>query len=244
MEWPSKRIPPGGVFHPPKVKNYSKETQNLIKVLMDEAKLTMLQRKNINTYLRTGEPLPVPKEEQRPISIFGDPDQDAKAIIERARCARKRSLEIIKASGAFEKSRYIPKYPWKVPSETAKRRLQEVMSGLKYFPEPDAQAYKYRHRRKSPEIEERDQICELLCEIHERAEWLAEMEALGEGKKHRDVIHNQIAEKLRQIKILERRNHKRELEEHLENQLKQLSVKSTQDTTNTNSENISPSHHN
>lgn len=74
----------------------------------------------------------------------------------------------------------------------------------------------------------------VLCEIHERAEWLAEMEALGEGKKHRDVIHNQIAEKLRQIKTLERRNHRRELEDHLENELNKLSLKSTQDTTNIN----------
>ncbi|XP_059613083.1 UPF0193 protein EVG1 homolog [Phlebotomus argentipes] len=233
MEWPSDRIPPGGVFHPPKVKSYSKDTRNLIKVLMDEAKLTMLQRKNINGYLRTGEPLPMPREEPRPISIFGDSDREAREIIERARCARKRSLEEIKASGAFEKTRYIPKYPWKVPSETAKHRLQEVMSGLKYFPDPDANAHKYRHRKKSPKLEERDQICELLSEIHERAEWLAEMEALGEGRRHRDVIHNQIAEKLRQIKMLERRNHRRELEEHLEKQLSKLSVKSSHDTTNT-----------
>ncbi|GAB0097464.1 UPF0193 protein EVG1 homolog [Sergentomyia squamirostris] len=233
MDWPSERIPPGGVFHPPKVKNYSKDTQDLIRVLMEEAKLTMLQRKDINNYLRRGESLPIPREQSTPMSIGSDSDREAREIIERARCARKRSLDVIKASGAFDKTRYIPKYPWKVPSETAKHRLQEVMSGLKYFPETGAHAYKYRNQKKSARLEERDQISELLCEIHERAEWLAEMEALGEGRKHRDVIHNQIAEKLRQIKMLERRNHKREVEHHLENQLNKLFVKaSSQEGTN------------
>lgn len=137
---------------------FYKKNGSFWSVLMDEAKLTMLQRKNINSYLRSGDPLPIPRDEG--VRILGDADREAQEIIERARCARKRSLAKIKASGAFEKTRYIPKYPWKVPSETAKHRLQEVMSGLKYFPEPDAQAYKYRPQKKSPKLEERDQICE------------------------------------------------------------------------------------
>lgn len=48
-----------------------------------------------------------------------------------------------------------------------------------------------------------------MNEIYERAEWLAEMEAMGEGKNHRQVIHSQIAERLRMVKKLEK---KRQLE--------------------------------
>lgn len=48
----------------------------------------------------------------------------------------------------------------------------------------------------------------VLEEINERVEWLAEMEALGEGKKHRQVIHAQIADRLNEIKRLERANSK------------------------------------
>lgn len=43
----------------------------------------------------------------------------------------------------------------------------------------------------------------VLNEIYERADWLAEMESLGEGKKHREVIQSQIADRLRMIKKLE-----------------------------------------
>jgi Uncharacterised protein family (UPF0193) len=44
----------------------------------------------------------------------------------------------------------------------------------------------------------------VLSEIYERADWLAEMEELGEGKKHRSVIHLQIASRLREIERLEK----------------------------------------
>jgi Uncharacterised protein family (UPF0193) len=44
----------------------------------------------------------------------------------------------------------------------------------------------------------------VLSEIYERADWLAEMEELGEGKKHRNVIHLQIASRLREIERLEK----------------------------------------
>lgn len=43
----------------------------------------------------------------------------------------------------------------------------------------------------------------MLQQINERAEWLAEMEELGEGKRYRDEIREQIAERLRHIKALE-----------------------------------------
>lgn len=43
----------------------------------------------------------------------------------------------------------------------------------------------------------------MLNEIYERADWLAEMEELGEGKKHRDVIQAQIATRIREIKKIE-----------------------------------------
>lgn len=44
-----------------------------------------------------------------------------------------------------------------------------------------------------------------MQEIYERADWLAEMEELGEAKPHRQVIHSQIAERLRLIKEFEKK---------------------------------------
>lgn len=43
-----------------------------------------------------------------------------------------------------------------------------------------------------------------MQEIYERADWLADMEELGEAKQHRAVIHAQIADRLRMIKQLEK----------------------------------------
>lgn len=43
---------------------------------------------------------------------------------------------------------------------------------------------------------------ELLTQIRERAEWLAEMEYLGEASPHRDVINGQIAERMRALDSL------------------------------------------
>lgn len=42
----------------------------------------------------------------------------------------------------------------------------------------------------------------VLTQIQEREEWLREMEDLGEGVKHREVIGDQIAERIRRIEAL------------------------------------------
>lgn len=42
----------------------------------------------------------------------------------------------------------------------------------------------------------------VLTQIQEREEWLREMEDLGEGVKHREVISDQIAERIRRIEAL------------------------------------------
>lgn len=44
----------------------------------------------------------------------------------------------------------------------------------------------------------------MLKEIGERAEWLSEMEALGQAKKYKDIMMNQIAERMRLIKKIEK----------------------------------------
>ena len=44
-----------------------------------------------------------------------------------------------------------------------------------------------------------------MKEIDERIEWLADMEELGEAKKHRQTINLQISDKLNEIKKLERK---------------------------------------
>lgn len=72
---------------------------------MEEQHLTMFQRNKVNYHLRNGDPLPPPqppKYERLPHHQQDYEDQLAMEIMMRAKTARKRSLDNIKASGAFE----------------------------------------------------------------------------------------------------------------------------------------------
>jgi hypothetical protein len=86
----------------------------------------------------------------------------------------------------------------------AKQQLQERMSGMKEYPDLDKYALstKEKHRRDRKSYSN-DRIAELLKEINERIEWLKEMDSLGEGKKHRQVIDAQVTERLNEIRRLE-----------------------------------------
>jgi hypothetical protein len=100
--------------------------------------------------------------------------------------------------------RYVPKVSCR-NNDKAKQQLQERMSGLKEYPELDKLrlSNKDKHLRKEEKLTSNDRIAELLSEIYERIEWLKEMNELGEGKKHRQVIDAEVTERLREIKKLE-----------------------------------------
>lgn len=178
----------------------------------------MMLQKQVNYHLRNGEPLPVKSPEKKK----GNLDENARAleIMKRARVAKRKSLDSIIASGAYEQQPYRPKPNGKFPSEKAKKDLQEKMSGirlstggLKPMRRPSQQEFEVlgdNERINESEYVETFEhfyiiLTAVLEQIEERAEWLAEMEELGEGKKYRDEIRNQIADKLRAIKMIERK---------------------------------------
>lgn len=206
---------------------------------MEEAKLTNLQRNKINYHLRNGSSLPA-KEEEEPRTTRGG------CLTARLRYdARRRSLDAIKLSGAYE----IPDSvvgPFREPTDLAKKRLQATMSGIKGTPRTAR-----RGKRQTGNLGANDevvldahqqiQMCRwlkfkyyihknifnisillsVLDEIKDRAEWLDDMERLGQGKKPRTMIQSQIAEKLREIKRLEKIHYDTQ---HLEVQLSQLGM--------------------
>lgn len=123
--WPSERVAHGGLFHLPKV-TYSKETHALLKrksirnsshsysnaqydsilfwpkVLMEEQKMSILQRSRIENYLKNGAPLPKPTP-LRTNTTKCRPNVD----FLRARTAKRRTLAAIKASGALEYDKWV-----------------------------------------------------------------------------------------------------------------------------------------
>jgi len=181
----------------------------------------MLVRKQIDESLRNGEPLPLP-EPPRP-NTNNDPDKETLAILDRARNAKRKNLRQIEASGAYKQSYYRPPADNRMHGEKAKSQLQFTMAGT-HLPDP---AIKPRRRpREEQLVTEEDLINErkleyflsgikrnytlrwhdastVLDQINERAEWLTEMESMGQGKKYRPEIRDQIAERLRRIQALE-----------------------------------------
>lgn len=105
-------------------------------------------------------------------------------------------------------SRFVPKVTSR-NNDMAKQQLQERMSGMKEYPDLDKYALstKEKHRRdpNKSKSHSNDRVAELLKEINERVEWIKEMDLLGEGKKHRQVIDAQVTERLNEIRRLEER---------------------------------------
>jgi hypothetical protein len=73
---------------------------------MSEAKLTMLQRKKINCFLRQGSALPQPKIPRRQLPSEEYELRQAQELMERSRVMRRRSLDTIMKSGAFTAEKY------------------------------------------------------------------------------------------------------------------------------------------
>lgn len=69
---------------------------------MSEAKLTMLQRNKINYFLRQGSALPQPQIPRRQLPSEEDELRRAQEIMERSRVMRRRPLDSIIKSGAFD----------------------------------------------------------------------------------------------------------------------------------------------
>lgn len=68
-------------------------------VLMEEQKLSIMQRNKINYILRSGQPLPTPK--RKPIA-----DRVPSLDVMRAKNGKRRTLDAIKASGGYDRAKY------------------------------------------------------------------------------------------------------------------------------------------
>lgn len=93
-------------------------------VLMDEAKLTILQRNQINYHLRNGDSLPLVRDKVQSRQRCSTASSHRSSEL-----LRKRSLDLIRSSGAFEQPP-VHMGPYREPCELAKRRLQDHMFGV------------------------------------------------------------------------------------------------------------------
>ncbi|XP_063824738.1 UPF0193 protein EVG1 homolog [Ostrinia nubilalis] len=185
INWPSKTIPHGGIFHSRTVQP-SAEQQEFLRVLLEESKLSIAQRKKSALALREYDDKPQRAPPQMPLV--------------RPRTSKRRSLSAIRESGAFE---FEPVCPLKrgEDREKLKQRLANLMAyGDTPEQTPPAPPRLPKPKPKIPTNKETWH--DLVTQIRERAEWLAEMEYLGEAGPHREIIKEQIAERMRALDAL------------------------------------------
>ncbi|XP_063995509.1 UPF0193 protein EVG1 homolog isoform X2 [Diachasmimorpha longicaudata] len=197
MERKKQRVEMGvGSFHNPPRAQYSEETRNLIKVLMEESKLSMMQRKAIQSAVDKGEPLPTPS------ATIASKDNGKQIAYP---CYwKKRSQEAIVSSGAYEREQYRRTVPL-LNKDQQKRHLACMMAYGKDVPET-SRGPMLRHRaRREPELlEGTDPLDDLVQGIRERMNFLQEMESLGLSKKYRPIIQQEIAQKIRTIDAMDK----------------------------------------
>ncbi|CAH1391788.1 unnamed protein product [Nezara viridula] len=187
----------GGLFHVHKVK-YSPETEAFLRELIRESKLSIFQRKEVEKSIKNGQPLPLPPKKtalsnKKKVTPLGE-------LKVTYMIPRRRKLNTIKKSGAFERDTFVPTYA-KANHETEKKKLQEIMSfgrtlksGKPYKKtiDDDDETSTYEE---SDETMKESFLREMMEDIDERKKFLEKMESLGKGKHYKDIIEQEIAGK-------------------------------------------------
>lgn len=185
--------------------SYSKETQELLKVMMDESKLTNFQQRQINNEMRAGGHLPLrvhPTSSAKPAQP-PPPRPRSKKVDARNHTPGLRSKEVIEE----RMDEYIPDYrplPTKSLGDKEKDRLAHIMAYGEDLPKMTSQRFEQIMRPKTPP-KEVDRFDELQAEVEERQEFLADMEALGKGKQFRAIIATEISRLIREMEMIDKK---------------------------------------
>uniref|UniRef100_A0A1B6KM39 Uncharacterized protein n=1 Tax=Graphocephala atropunctata TaxID=36148 RepID=A0A1B6KM39_9HEMI len=207
MELREHRVAQGGIFHSHKVQ-YSKETQNLLNRLIEESKLSMLQRQALKDSVKKGESLPGPERVSSACRRQGQERIRAGEVLVPPALPRRRSYQAIVRSGAYQRDTFQPPYNVNMKNrEEEKQKLQSLMSYGKNLP-PDQGSLKtttrLKQRSEEKELDPDVLFDHLVEEIKERLEFLQEMEGLGQAKTYQEVIEQEIAAKMRQMASINR----------------------------------------
>ncbi|KAK1155393.1 hypothetical protein AOXY_G27216 [Acipenser oxyrinchus oxyrinchus] len=178
---------------------YSKETQELMKLMMQESRLTSFQQRQLNDRMKKGDSLPLKCNPTSSDDQKAPPP--APAPIKSLGVAGKpqlRSAELCRSGNAYEREKFRPR-PIR-DQEKEKRRLQNLLATGQ-----DAPENKPRKSSAPPEPEpERDRFQEVLDEISERQQFLEDMAALGRGRQYEALISTEISQKIRELEIIDK----------------------------------------
>ncbi|XP_028726961.1 UPF0193 protein EVG1 isoform X4 [Peromyscus leucopus] len=180
---------------------YTPGTCELLRVMMKESKLTNFQQRHIMDTMKRGGPLPLqcnPTSSQRS-SPSKKPATATYLPPILATHSHLRPASMCRANGAYSREQFKPQATRDLEKE--KRRLQSIFATGKDTEERK----KAPHVRQEDPPPELDRFEELVKEIQDRKEFLAAMEALGQGKQYRGIIMAEISQKLREMEDIDRR---------------------------------------
>ncbi|OCT85521.1 UPF0193 protein EVG1 [Xenopus laevis] len=217
----STSVPVGtGFWNSAKPAQYSKETQELLRVMMEESKLTNFQKRQIKERLQGGDALPVqchPSSSDTGRRCPVTTCQRPRATLQPCRPSL-RPAEKCRAGDAYCRDKFHPRPTRDLNKEKCK--LQNIMATGKDLPTPTRVT---PQKEDQEEEEEKDRFDELVAEVQERKDFLEDMEALGRGKDYRNIINTEISQKLREMQIIDKQR-SMELKELLQkSENKQLS---------------------
>ncbi len=193
----------GGMWSTPQP-TYSKETQNLLKEMMRESKLTNFQQRQLDKVVKGGGALPEscnPTTSAKPRAPRSSKKVVAPKVLDGRYTRNIRTQDMIEDSGAYDRPKYVPQAPSFYDKD--KNRLQNMMA----YGE-DIEPQKVVPKAQPVEYKDVDRFDELQSEIEERRAFLEEMESLGRGDKFKSIIATEISQKIREMEIIDQKRTK------------------------------------
>ncbi|XP_060705505.1 UPF0193 protein EVG1 isoform X1 [Hemiscyllium ocellatum] len=188
--------------------SYSKETQELLKVMMQESKLNQFQKRQLNIKLQEGEAFPVScHPSSSKVSAASALPAAPCVQVQPSSKPHLRPAESCRAGDAYVRERFRPRPTRNLEKE--KQRLQNLMATGKDGPEPSHKPKPAKQEEETPEVDRFEELCN---EIEERRQFLEQMESFGRGKEFRAIIQTEISQKLKEMEEIDRtRNHELEM---------------------------------
>ncbi|XP_060907481.1 UPF0193 protein EVG1 [Labrus mixtus] len=187
----------GGLWNSPRSTQYSKETQDMLRLMMQESRLNNLQRKKINKCLENGAALPLTSD----LKWSASPSQP-KPCKSARKClpgtSQKRSAELCRSGDNYTREKFRPGPTRDLEKE--KRRLQSILETGQE--EPKTPVNQNVPACESPE--EVDRYQEVLDEIEDRRQFLEDMASLGKQKPYINIINSEISQRLRELELMDK----------------------------------------
>ncbi|NXQ58738.1 EVG1 protein, partial [Anthoscopus minutus] len=180
---------------------YSKGTRELLRATMEELQLTHSQKQYLMDFVKRGDALPLqrfPPSGKQPVPVSYSAACQPRRLPARPLL---RPAKVCQAGDAYTREKFKPQPTRDLEKE--KRRLQNILATGK--DEVEDKVEQVFAQKKEEEIAESNRFEELMNEIQDRREFLAEMEALGQGKKYQGIILNEISQKLHEMKIIDKK---------------------------------------